>query len=94
MERSKTNRPTFTTGTGKPLLKHSNFIQILKGSEQEVTKRYERLSDIVAEVGVKIHGSQSHYINNSELRIVVYYEVSGTGAEQGLELVKYGVNQT
>ena len=94
MERSKTNRPTFTTGTGKPLLKHSNSIQVLKGSEQEVTKQYERLSDIVAELGGKIHGSQSHYINNSELRIIVYYEVPGTGAKQGRELVKSRVNQT
>jgi len=85
------NRPTFTTGSGKPLMQKQptkNSIQVLKGSELEVQKQYEKLSDIVAELGGKIHGSQSHFVNNGlELRIVVYYEVPGTGAEQR-ELVK------
>jgi len=84
----KVNSPTFTTGSGKPLLKHSNSIQVLKGSEEQVTKQYEKLSDIVTELGGKIHGSQSHYVNASgigsgnfpdaigvELRIIAYYEV-------------------
>ena len=96
-ERSNTQqyRPTFTTGSGKPYSTQqqqkqptNNSIQVLKGTAIEVQKQYEKLSDIVAELGGRIHGSQSHYLNNGlELRIVVYYEVPGTSAEQ-TELVK------
>lgn len=69
-----------------------NSIQVLKGStELEVQKQYEKLSDIITDLSGKIHGSQSHYLNNGELRIVVYYEVPaiGAGAERdNRELVK------
>jgi hypothetical protein len=89
-------RPTFTTGTGKPLMQKQptkNSIQVLKGSELEVQKQYEKLSDIVAELGGRIHGSQSHYLDNGlELRIVVYYEVPGASAENSRELVKQRLN--
>ena len=114
-----TNRPTFTTGSGKPFQTQQhkqptkNSIQVLKGTELEVQKQYETLSDIVTNLGGKIHGSQSHYVNtsgvatnnkvkdgdgyyketlNSELRIIVYYEVPATGAgsaeRDNRELVK------
>jgi len=91
-------RPTFTTGSGKPLPQQihnnvmktkqptKNSIQVLKGSEEQVTKQYEKLSDIVTELGGKIHGSQSHYVNGLELCIVVYYEVPGIAEQR--ELVK------
>ncbi|MDR4511533.1 MAG: hypothetical protein MRJ93_07495 [Nitrososphaeraceae archaeon] len=58
-------------------------------TEQEVTKQYERLSDIVAELGWNIHGSQSHYLDISEL-IVVYYEVLGSAEQR--EPVKQRLN--
>ncbi|MDR4510138.1 MAG: hypothetical protein MRJ93_00335 [Nitrososphaeraceae archaeon] len=98
-------RPTFTTGSGKPLPQQihtsgvkskqptKNSIQVLKGAtELEVQKQYEKLSDIVQELGGKIHGSQSHFVNNGlELRIIVYYEVPSIGASverDNMELVK------
>jgi hypothetical protein len=89
-------RPTFTTGTGKPYTTQQqkqptkNSIQVLKGTELEVQQQYEKLSDIVAELGGKIHGSQSHYLNNGlELRIIVYYEVPASGGTgENRELVK------
>jgi hypothetical protein len=86
-------RPTFTTGSGKPFQQQQkqptkNSIQVLKGStELEIQKQYEKLSDIVTELGGKIHGSQSHFVNGLELRIVVYYEVPGITGENR-ELVK------
>ncbi|MDR4512597.1 MAG: hypothetical protein MRJ93_12935 [Nitrososphaeraceae archaeon] len=91
-------RPTYyNAGTGKPFQTQQqkqptkNSIQVLKGSEIEVQKQYERLSDIVVgELGGKIHGSQSHYLNE-ELRIVVYYEVPASDAENR-EMVKKRLN--
>lgn len=73
-------RPTYYNArTGKPLtqsqqstkqqLKHSNSIQILKGTEQEIQKQYETLADILAEVNGMINGSESlhaHYSNSSQ----------------------------
>lgn len=65
----------------KPRPKTSNSIQIFKGkTEQLIQRQYETLSDIVTELNGKIHGSQSHYIqntngNNNELMLIVYYEV-------------------
>lgn len=70
-----TNRPIYYSVSGKPLTtqqqtkqqvtRHSNSIQILKGTEEQVQKQYETLADILAELGGRIHGSQSHYIETS-----------------------------
>lgn len=52
-------------------------------------RNIKTLSDIVAELGCKIHGSESHYLNNSELRIIVYYEIASA---ENRELVKQRLN--
>jgi hypothetical protein len=86
-------RPTYyNAGTGKPLTtqqtnkqQHSNSIQILKGTEEQVQKQYETLADILSEVNGRIHGSQSHYLttggivtNNRVKDVDGYYRETAT----------------
>jgi hypothetical protein len=57
-----------------------NSFELLQGlTVAEIQRKYEYLSDIVAEAGGKVFGSQSHISsnnnNNKELTIIVYYEV-------------------
>ena len=52
-----------------------NSLEILQGSPLTVTKQYEVLSDLIKEFKGKIHGSQSHILQNNSLQIIVYYEV-------------------
>ena len=52
-----------------------NSLEILQGSPLTITKQYEVLSDLIKEFKGKIHGSQSHILQNDSLQIIVYYEV-------------------
>jgi hypothetical protein len=52
-----------------------NSMEILQGSYNTITKKYEALSDLIKEFKGKTHGSQSHNLPNNSLQIVVYYEV-------------------
>ncbi|MFB5599902.1 MAG: hypothetical protein ACE5SW_06720 [Nitrososphaeraceae archaeon] len=64
---TKQTRPTYykksliQSQTEQQKAKMFNSIQILQGRIEEVTKQYEKLSDIIAEIGGKLHGSQSHF---------------------------------
>jgi hypothetical protein len=42
---------------------------------QTLKKQYEYLSDLVRDLGGKVHGSQSHIIANNNMYLIVYYEV-------------------
>jgi hypothetical protein len=53
----------------------SNSLELLSGPLSETQKKYEILSDIVSEYNEKVHGSQSHIINDNIVSLVVYYEV-------------------
>jgi hypothetical protein len=62
----------------EPKPKMSNSLELLQGSIADVQQRYEILSDIVSEANGKVHGSQSHIVNNANnsISLIVYYEVS------------------
>ena len=55
----------------------SNSLELLQGPITDVQKKYEILSDIVSEANGKVHGSQSHIVNNANniISLIVYYEV-------------------
>ncbi|HSF49165.1 MAG TPA: hypothetical protein VLA74_00250 [Nitrososphaeraceae archaeon] len=54
----------------------SNSFELLTGSITDIQKKYEILSDIVTEMGGRVHGSQSHIVTpNNALQLIVYYEV-------------------
>jgi hypothetical protein len=54
----------------------SNSLELISGPIDSVQKKYEILSDIVTEYNGKVHGSQSHIVNNANaLSLVIYYEV-------------------
>ena len=56
--------------------KMSNSSELLQWSIKDIQKKYEILSDIVTEMGGKVHGSQSHIVApNNTLQLIVYYEV-------------------
>lgn len=52
----------------------SNSFELLTGPIETIQTKYEVLSDIVTEYNGKVHGSQSHFVNNS-MSLIVYYEV-------------------
>jgi hypothetical protein len=64
---TRQTRPTYykksliQSQTEQQKAKISNSIQVLHGTIDEVTKQYEKLSDIIAEKGGKLHDSQSHF---------------------------------
>ena len=73
---STNNKPYYSNYKPKP--KMSNSLELLQGSIVDVQKKYEILSDIVSsEANGKIHGSQSHIVNNANnsISLIVYYEV-------------------
>ena len=54
----------------------SNSFELLIGSIADIQKKYEILSDIVIEMGGRVHGSQSHIVApNNTLLLIIYYEV-------------------
>jgi hypothetical protein len=53
----------------------SNSFELLTGPIETVQKKCEILSDIIKEYGGKTHGSQSHNVTNSNMQLIVYYEV-------------------
>jgi len=53
----------------------SNSFELLTGPIDSIQKKYEILSDIVSEANGKVHGSQSHMIQNNSMSLVVYFEV-------------------
>ena len=57
----------------------SNSFELLTGSIDEIQKKYEILSDIVSEANGKVHGSQSHMMQNNSMSLIVYYEVPAEG---------------
>jgi hypothetical protein len=60
----------------EPKSKMSNSLELLQGPIANVQKKYEVLSDIVSEANGKVHGSQSHIVNNANvISLIVYYEV-------------------
>lgn len=66
--------PTIT----KP--KMDNSFEFLTGSPESIKIQYEYLSDLVRDLGGKVHGSQSHIIAaNNTLQLIVYYEVPAEG---------------
>jgi hypothetical protein len=74
-------KPYYTTQQKQqPKPKMSNSLELLQGPIADVQKKYEILSDIVSETNGKIHGSQSHIINNANsISLIVYYEVHVEG---------------
>ena len=58
--------------------KMSNSFELLQGSITDIQKKYEILSDIVAEYNGHIHGSQSHIMQDNSMSLIVYYEVPAT----------------
>ena len=54
----------------------SNFFELLHGSINEVQRLYEVLSDIIIDIGEKVHGSQrDRDTRTGLLDLLVYYEV-------------------
>ena len=53
----------------------SNSLELLTGPIADIQKKYEILSDIVSEANGKVHGSQSHMMQNNSMSLIVYYEV-------------------
>ena len=76
-----TNKPAYYnkrpwTNSQQPKTKMSNSFELLTGPIQDIQRKYEILSDIViTQYQGKVHGSQSHIINNNFISLVVYYEV-------------------
>jgi hypothetical protein len=52
-----------------------NSFELLTGPPDSIKKQYEYLSDLVRDLGGKVHGSQSHIIANNNMYLIVYYEV-------------------
>jgi hypothetical protein len=59
----------------QPKPKMSNSFELLQGPVDSIQKKYEILCDIVSEANGKVHGSQSHMIQNNSISLIVYYEV-------------------
>ena len=55
--------------------KMSNSFELLQGPIVGIQRKYEILSDIVSEANGKVHGSQSHIMQENFLSLIVYYEV-------------------
>ena len=55
--------------------KMSNSLELLTGPIVDIQRKYEILSDIVSEYNGKVHGSQSHIMQNNNISLIVYYEV-------------------
>jgi hypothetical protein len=73
---TNTNKPNYYNRfTKQPKPKMSNSLELLSGSISEIQKKYEILSDIVSEVNGKVHGSQSHIMQDNNISLIVYYEV-------------------
>ena len=53
----------------------SNSLELLTGPIVDIQRKYEILSDIVSEYNGKVHGSQSHIMQNNNISLIVYYEV-------------------
>jgi hypothetical protein len=74
-----TNKPIYynkKSWTSQPKPKMSNSFELLKGSIEEIQKKYEILSDIVTEYNGKVHGSQRGQDPKTGLiDLLVYYEV-------------------
>lgn len=74
--------------TTKP--KMDNSFELLTGPPDSIKKQYEYLSDLVRDLGGKVHGSQSHIIANNNMYLIVYYEVP-TGEGQREEVKQKSV---
>jgi hypothetical protein len=76
-----TNRPTYYNkkpwSNTQPKPKMSNSFELLTGPVPEIQKKYEILSDIVAEYKGKVHGSQRGQDPRTGqlIDLLVYYEV-------------------
>lgn len=55
--------------------KMSNSLELLTGTILDIQRKYEILSDIVSEYNGKVHGSQSHIMQNNNISLIVYYIV-------------------
>ena len=54
----------------------SNSFELLQGLVADTQRKYEILSDIVSDIGGKVHGSQTDREPKTELiNLIVYYEV-------------------
>ena len=54
----------------------SNSFELLQGLVADIQRKYEILSDIVSDIGGKVHGSQTDREPKMELiNLIVYYEV-------------------
>jgi hypothetical protein len=77
---TNTNKPNYYYNkkpyySKEPKSKMSNSFELLTGPIDSIKKKYEILSDIVTEYNGKVHGSQSHIIQNNSMSLVVYFEV-------------------
>ena len=54
-------------------------LELLKGPIQDIQKKYEILTDISMEYNEKVHGSQSHIMQDNSMSLIVYYEVPAEG---------------
>ena len=52
----------------------SNTFELLQGSPRTVRMQYQKLCDLIEEVKGKIHGSQSHIVDEG-LKMLIYFEV-------------------
>ncbi|HEX6294354.1 MAG TPA: hypothetical protein VFZ46_04315 [Nitrososphaeraceae archaeon] len=53
----------------------SNSLELLQGPIAGIQKKCEILSDIVTKYNGKVHGSQSHIMQDNSIELIVYYEV-------------------
>jgi hypothetical protein len=57
----------------------SNSLELLSGPITDIQRKYKILSDIVSEYNGKVHGSQSHIMQDNLISLIVYYEVPAEG---------------
>ena len=83
---NNTNRtsPFYSKKPWVPKPKMSNSLELLTGPINEIQRKYEILSDIViTEYNGKVHGSQSHILQNNSMSLIVYYEIpAGEGKRE------------
>ena len=53
----------------------SNSLELLLGPIADTQKKCKIISDIVTEYNDKVHGSQSHIMQDNSIQLIVYYEV-------------------
>jgi hypothetical protein len=53
----------------------SNTFEMLSGSPRSVRNQYQYISDLIQSVKGKVHGSQSHIVGETTIKMLIYFEV-------------------